>query len=118
MPNSTAHLPPIALVYAALAAMKFFEFFRTLLHYLRPYRAHSALLAILLLIDVIFTTAWPLGFMVIIDTVLPARDERLLAIVIGTLLAGSFDTQADGVEPSVRARPCAIEPWRLTGLQP
>jgi len=68
--------------------MKFFEFFRTLVHYLRPYRAHSVLLAILLLIDVVFTTAWPLGFMVIIDTVLPARDGRLLAIVIGTLLAG------------------------------
>jgi ATP-binding cassette subfamily B protein len=68
--------------------MKFLEFFRTLLRYLRSYRAQSVLLAILLLIDVIFTTAWPVGFIVIIDTVLPAHDVRLLAIVIATLMAG------------------------------
>jgi ATP-binding cassette subfamily B protein len=68
--------------------MKVAEFFRTLLRYLRPYPGQSMLLAFLLLIDVAFTTAWPLAFKTIIDTALPARDSRLLAIIIGLLLAG------------------------------
>jgi ATP-binding cassette subfamily B protein len=68
--------------------MRFLEFLRTLARHLRPYRAQSVVLFILLLIDVIFTTAWPLGFMVTIDTVLPTRDGRLLTIVIGTLVVG------------------------------
>jgi len=63
-------------------------FFRTILRYLRPYWAGSLALIFLLLIDVGFTTAWPLGFMTIIDNVLPSRDERLLAIVLGALLGG------------------------------
>src|SRR5436190_6418318 len=68
--------------------MKVAEFFRTLLRYLRPYPGPSMMLALLLLIDVAFTTAWPLGFKAIIDTALPARDTGLLALVIGSLLAG------------------------------
>jgi ATP-binding cassette subfamily B protein len=63
-------------------------FFRTMMRYLRPYWPRCLALLFLLLIDVGFTTAWPLGFMTIIDTVLPAQDERLLAIVLGALLAG------------------------------
>ena len=68
--------------------MKAVQFFRTLLRYLRPYPRQSLLLAFLLLIDVAFTTAWPLGFKTIIDTALPARDARVLAIVLGALLVG------------------------------
>jgi len=68
--------------------MKAVDFFRTLRRYLRPYPGASMMLAFLLLIDVAFTTAWPLGFKVIIDSALPAKDARLLAIVIGSLLAG------------------------------
>jgi len=63
-------------------------FFRTMLRYLRPYWPRCLALVFLLLIDVGFSTAWPLGFMTIIDRALPARDERLLALVLGALLAG------------------------------
>jgi ATP-binding cassette subfamily B protein len=63
-------------------------FLRLLLPYLRPYRAHSLWLLLLLLIDVAFTAAWPLGFKLIIDDVLPDRNQTLLAIILGTLLGG------------------------------
>jgi len=63
-------------------------FLRLLSRYLRPYRAASVWLLVLLLVDVAFTAAWPLGFKLIIDDVLPDRDERLLAIILGTLLGG------------------------------
>lgn len=64
------------------------EFLRLLLRYLRPYRAQSLWLLLLLLIDVAFTAAWPLGFKLIIDNVLPDRNQRLLVIVLATLLGG------------------------------
>lgn len=63
-------------------------FLRLLLRYLRPYRAQSVWLVLLLLVDVAFTAAWPLGFKVIIDDVLPDRNQRLLVIVLATLVGG------------------------------
>jgi len=63
-------------------------FLRLLGRHLRPYRRQTAWLLLLLLIDVAFTAAWPLGFKVIIDDVLGARDRRLLAVILGALFGG------------------------------
>ena len=64
------------------------EFLRILARYLRPYRAQSFWLLVLLLIDVAFTAAWPLGFKLIIDDVLPTKNHTLLVIILTTLLGG------------------------------
>jgi ATP-binding cassette, subfamily B, bacterial len=64
------------------------EFLRILMRYLRPYRKHTAALLLLLLVDVAFTAAWPLGFKLIIDEVLGTRNQRLLTIILATLFGG------------------------------
>jgi ATP-binding cassette subfamily B protein len=63
-------------------------FLRILLRYLRPYLRQSLFLLLLLLIDVIFTTAWPLGFKLIIDNAIGNRNQTLLVVILGVLLAG------------------------------
>ena len=65
-------------------------FLRVLYRYLRPYWLQVSLLLFLLLIDIVFTTAWPLGFKFFIDHALEDKSQRLLAIILGALLAGVF----------------------------
>jgi len=65
-------------------------FLRVLFRYLRPYWFQVSLLLFLLLIDIVFTTAWPLGFKFFIDHALEDKSQRLLAIILGALLAGVF----------------------------
>jgi ATP-binding cassette, subfamily B, bacterial len=68
--------------------MTIVAFFRTLGRYLRPHWLQAILLMLLLLVDVVFTTAWPLGFKVIIDGALQQRDQRQLAIILAILFTG------------------------------
>ena len=70
--------------------MKIAAFFRILLRYLRPYWPYCLVLLLFLLIDVLFTTGWPLGFKLLIDTILPERNEQLLVLVLGALLIGAL----------------------------
>jgi ATP-binding cassette subfamily B protein len=63
-------------------------FLRTMSRYLRPYGPQCLLLFFLLLIDVVFATAWPLGFKAVIDKALPDKNQTLLAIILGLLLVG------------------------------
>ncbi len=43
---------------------------------------------LLLLVDIVFTTAWPLGFKFFIDYALEGRSQRMLVIILVSLLAG------------------------------
>lgn len=68
--------------------MGVFTFLRTLFRFLRPYRLATNGLILLLLIDVAFTTAWPLGFKLFIDNALGEKDQTMLLVILGALLAG------------------------------
>jgi ATP-binding cassette subfamily B protein len=63
-------------------------FLRMLARYLRPYWPQAILLVFLLLLDVVFTTAWPLGFKRIIDSALQDKDQRVLVVVLTILVVG------------------------------
>src|SRR2546423_12832290 len=63
-------------------------FLRILFRYLRPYWLQASILMLLLLVDIVFTTAWPLGFKFFIDYALEGRSQRMLVIILVSLLAG------------------------------
>lgn len=63
-------------------------FLRIMLAYLRPFWKHCFVFLFLLLIDIAFTAAWPLGFKLIIDNVLEQRNQRMLVIILAVLFVG------------------------------
>src|SRR5262245_44085952 len=64
------------------------EFLRVLYRYLKPYRAYSILLLILLLINSAFLMGWPLSFKYLIDKGITDHNERVLYLTLGVLVAG------------------------------
>ena len=68
--------------------MGIIAFLRILFRYLRPYWLQASILMLLLLVDIVFTTAWPLGFKFFIDYALEGRSQRMLVIILVSLLAG------------------------------
>src|ERR1700681_1071639 len=63
-------------------------FLRILYRYLRPYWLQLSLLFLLLLVDIVFTTAWHLGFKFFIDRTLADKNQKLLVLILGSLLLG------------------------------
>jgi ATP-binding cassette subfamily B protein len=68
--------------------MGVFAFLGSLLRFLRPYRLAAFFLILLLLVDVAFTTAWPLGFKLFIDNALGEKDQKMLLVILAVLVAG------------------------------
>jgi ATP-binding cassette subfamily B protein len=68
--------------------MEIATFARILFRYLHPYWVQLTLLVMLLLVDIGFTTAWPLGFKLFIDHTLADKNQKLMVIILGWLLAG------------------------------
>ncbi len=60
---------------------------RNLARLLAPYRGTAALVGALLLVDVVFSAAWPLSFKFLIDRITRAGDPRFLTVVVGALFA-------------------------------
>ncbi len=73
------------------------DFLAALYRYLRPYRFHTFLLLILLLINTAFLMGWPLSFKYLIDQGISAHNEKILVWTLAVLLAGVVIAAAAGV---------------------
>ena len=63
-------------------------FLRSLLGFARPYRRSGWLVVAALALEMVVNALVPLSFKVLVDDVLPARDERLLLLLVAALVAG------------------------------
>ncbi len=77
--------------------MSILAFLRVLLRSLRPYRATGWLILGALALEMLVNALVPLSFKVLVDDVLPAHDQRLLAMLIGALVAGVILMAACGL---------------------
>jgi len=65
--------------------MTLIAYARNLARLLAPYRATAALVGVLLGVDVLFSSAWPLSFKYLIDRMTRAGDPRFLTVAVSAL---------------------------------
>ena len=73
------------------------DFLAVLYRYLKPYRLHTFLLLILLLINTAFLMGWPLSFKFLIDKGISGHDQRVLILTLAALMAGVLIAAIAGV---------------------
>ncbi len=73
------------------------DFLKALYKYLKPYRAQTFLLLVLLLINTAFLMGWPLSFKYLIDYGIADRNWRVLITTLVVLTAGVMIAASAGV---------------------
>lgn len=73
------------------------DFLSVLYQYLKPYRMHTFLLLILLLINTAFLMGWPLSFKFLIDQGITGHNHRVLILTMIALTTGVFIAATAGV---------------------
>jgi len=73
------------------------SFLAAMYRYLRPYRTHTFLLLLLLLVNLAFTMGWPLGFKFLIDQGITQKNGHILFVTLVALFAGVLIASAAGV---------------------
>jgi ATP-binding cassette subfamily B protein len=81
----------------ARSAMGIIDFLKALYKYLKPYRAQTILLLVLLLINTAFLMGWPLSFKFLIDKGIVDRNWGVLLKTIVVLTIGVLIAAAAGV---------------------
>jgi ATP-binding cassette, subfamily B, bacterial len=76
--------------------MTFSQYTRVLARYLAPYRGTAAWVGVLLILDVVFSIAWPLSFKYFIDKLTTSVEsiifsEAVVALILAVLLASLCD---------------------------
>jgi ATP-binding cassette, subfamily B, bacterial len=79
------------------STMGIFDFLKTLYRYLKPYRAQTFLLLVLLLINTAFLMGWPLSFKFLIDKGIVDRNWRVLITTLSVLTAGVLIAAVAGI---------------------
>ncbi len=77
--------------------MGIFEFLRSIYRYLKPYRAQTFLLLLLLFINTAFLMGWPLSFKYLIDKGIEGRNWNVLINTLLILTAGVLIAAGAGV---------------------